>query len=230
MRNGVTLATLRDEVRIEAGMSTDAGHSIYSTERLNQMINRTERRLAQIYDWPNMEFEEEVTVAANTQLVNLPTNINFTMIDTVHVAYGDDWLPITHGIGARERSIYNDTQRATPILRWEIEAPGNAQFEVWPIGNVQQTLRFSGTKSFGGMLKDTETCVLDADVIVLNVAAEILGRDDKADAQLKLSMADDLAKSIIKRQGSFKTEDINLGRRPGRTLRPGIDYIPPGSV
>lgn len=227
MRNGVTLATLRTEILIEAGLSTDAGHSIYSEERLNQMINRTERRLSQVFDWPNMETEEQVTVTANTQYVNLPTNINFTNIDTVHVAYGDDWLPVQHGIGARERSIYNSTQRAEPIMRWEIQAPGNTQFEVWPIGATAQTLLFSGTKNIGAMTDDTDTCVLDADVLVLYVAAEILGRDQKDDAQLKLQMARELADSIIMRQGSTKRENINLGPQKTVTLRPGIDFVPP---
>lgn len=228
MRNGITLATLREEVQIESGLSTDPGHSAFSEQRLNQMINRTERRLSQTYDWPNMEFEEEVTVAADTQFVNLPTNLNFTMIDTAHVAYGSEWVPIQHGIGARERSIYNSSQRATPISRWEIRAPGNVDFEVWPIGSVEQTIRFSGTKSFGGMQNDTDTCVLDADVIVMNVAAAILGRDQKDDAQLMLQQADELADAIIKRQGSVKSESISFGRKPARSLRPMIDYIPPG--
>ena len=141
MRNGIALTTIREEVLIEAGFSTDAGHAVYSRDRINQMINRTERRLSIVYDWPNMTFEEDVPVPADTRYVNLPTEINFTMIDSVHTAYGDDWLPLSHGIGARERSIYNENQRAEPIMRWEIVAPGNTQIEVWPIGSTTQTLR-----------------------------------------------------------------------------------------
>lgn len=228
MRNGVTLADLRKEVQIEAGLSTEAGHSVFSEERLNQMINRTERRLAQVYDWPNMEFEEEVTITADTQYHNLPTNLNFTMIDTAHVQFGDDWLRVDYGIGARERSVYSSSQRATPVMRWEIVAPGNTQFEAWPIGATNQVMRFSGTKSFGAMTNDTDTCVLDADVIVMNVAAHILGRDQKDDAQLLLQQADELANSIIKRQDNVKRENFNLGGRRTPSLRPGIDFIPPG--
>ena len=228
MRNGVALAVIRKEVRIEAGFSTDAGHSIYSDERLDQMINRTERQLSQTYDWPNMEFEEEVTVPAGARYVNLPTNINFTMIDTAHVKSGDEWLPIYHGISPCERTIYNETQRAEPIRRWDIEAPGDVNFEVWPVGGSDQTILFSGTKSFGSMDKDNDTCVLDADVIVMIVASQILGRDQREDAALMLQNADQLMNAIIKRQGAAKREDIALGRKPRKQLRPGIDYIPPG--
>ena len=80
------------------------------------------------------------------------------------------------------------------------------------------------------MTKDTDTCVLDADVIVMNVAAQILGRDQKDDAQLLLQQANELANEITKRQGSVKADEINLGRRKTQPLRPGIDYIAPGSV
>lgn len=229
MRNGVTLAVLREEVEIEAGISSDAGHSPFSAKRLNQMLNRTERRLAQTLDWPALHIEQSVPVPANTQFINMPSQLNFTMIDAVHVAYGSDYLPVQHGIHASHRATYDETQRASPISRWEVVAPGREQFEVWPIGSQDQTLLFEGTQTFGAMVEDTDTCALDADVLVLAVAAEILGRDQKEDAKLKLDMAMDLADTIIKRQGATKREPINLARRsPGRIPRPGIDYIPPG--
>jgi len=135
---------------------------------------------------------------------------------------------VQHGIGAAQRSLYNTTQRALPIQRWEIQAPGNVNFEVWPIASVAQTLRFSGTKVYTDMTKDTDTCVLDADVIVMMSAAPILGRDKKDDAQLMIAEARELADAICQRQGSLKREDVDLGRRPSTALRPGIDYIPSG--
>lgn len=229
MRNGVSLSDLRNEVLIEAGFSTEAGHSAYSEERLNQMINRHERLMAVDYDWGAMTFEEDVVVAADARYVSLPEDISFTMIDSVAVAYGDDWLPVLHGIGSYQRSLYNETQRSTPIMRWEIVAPGDEKLEVWPIGNISQTLRFTGSKKIGEMKKDTDVCSLDADVLVMRVAAQILGRDQKEDAALMLQQADAHARAVTKRQGSMKSGEINLGRRRGVRLRPGIDYIPPGA-
>lgn len=226
MRSGVTLADLREEVLIEAGFSTDAGHSVFSEQRLNQMINRTERLIAVQYEWASLNFEEDVTVPANTRYVDLPDLLTFTMIDRVTVAFGSEWIEVKHGIGDRERSLYNETQRATPIQRWEVVAPGNEEFEVWPVGATAQTLRFSGSKAFGTMEKDTDTCTLDADVIVMRVAAQILGRDNKEDAALLLDLSDSHAREITKRQGSYKAEDISFGRRPSKPLRPGVDYIP----
>jgi hypothetical protein len=231
MRNGVTLAEIRREVLIEAGYSTEAGHSAYSKERIDQLINRQERRLALLpeLDWPALKFEQEVPVAANAQFANLPANITFTMIETAHVRFGDDWLPINHGIGMEHRSIYNATQRAEPIMRWEVQAPGNVNFEVWPIPSAAQTIRFSGQRTFGAMTDDADICAIDADVLVMTVAAQILGRDRKEDAALLMEQGMDHARMVCKRQGSMKREGVQLARRPGIMLRPGIDFIPPGS-
>ena len=231
MRNGVTLATLRTEAMIEAGLSTEAGHSAFSKERLDQMLNRTERAMAQLHDWGSNQVEEQVTVAADAQFAALPANITFTMIDTVHVLFGDQWLPVTHGITAEERSIYDTAQRSVPIQRWEVQAPGNTQFEVWPIGGTAQTMLFEGAKTLGTMTADTDTCTLDADVLVMRVAAQILGRDRKEDAQLMLREAERLTVAILKRQGSAKRPPISQGLRAHNTYvpRPGIDYIAPGS-
>lgn len=224
MRSGIARSVLRTEILIEAGFSTESGHATYSEDRLNHLIARTERLMASEYDWPVIHVEESVVIAANTRFVNLPSTISVSEIDTVHVYYGDDLLPVHMGIGAVQRSLYKTTQRATPIMRWE---PNETQFEVWPIGGAEQTMLFGGQKAPGAYADDTSTCTLDGDVIVLRVAAEILGRDRKEDAALKLEQASRKTTDIIKGQAATRPP-INLGRRPGRMLRPGIDYIPSG--
>lgn len=229
MRSGVTLATIRNEVMIEAGLSTQAGHAASSKEKIDQLINRVERIMAAKDEWPTQHFEERVAVVADAQYVTLPSNITFTMIESVHVSYGSEWLPVAYGIGARERTIYNETQRASPISRYEYSAERPTQIEVWPIGADAQTLLFQGSKTIGAMVDESDVCTLDADVIVLRCAAEILGRNNQADAELKLSEAISLTTALLKRQGSTRREPINLGMRPGKMRRPGIDYIPPGS-
>lgn len=228
MRTGVPLHTLREEVLIEAGFSTDSGHAAFSRQRLNQLLARHERMMAREDDWPGIDFEEQVTVAADARYVNLPTYINYTDISQVHVSYGTEWLPVNYGITARERSIYSATQRATPVSRWEVVAPGNVEFEVWPIGSTAQTLLFTGSKTLGGFSSDEDTCTLDADVLVLRVAAEILGRDRKEDASYKMEMAGRLTENILKRQNTTRAPVSMGGTRQAPQLREGIDYIAPG--
>lgn len=230
MRSGIPLSTLREEVLIEAGLSSQPGHSTFNIDRINQMINRTERSMIVENEWPTLAFEEEITVAADAQYVDLPSNISFTMIENIYVAYGSEWFRLTSGIGANERTIYNSTQRALPISRYEYRANNPTKLEIWPIGGVEQTLMIEGSKTVGAMREETDVCALDADVIVMRVAAAILGRENKADAELLLSQATTLANQLTKRQGSAKRENINFGRRKVQTRRPGIDYIPPGST
>jgi hypothetical protein len=231
MRSGVTLADLRKEVAIEAGFSTESGHIAHSKERLNQLINRTERWMALKDSWPSRSYEEEVTITADSSTGTLPTNLTFTQISDARVLYGTTWLPITHGITPDDRSIWNATQRALPIQKWELQ-PGTNTFEVWPIPPQAQTLRFTGQKTIGAMVADDDTCALDGDVIVLRVAAGILGRDRKEDAQIMLQLAQSLTNDILKLQGGVKQEPITLGRGGDRGPMPraGIDFIPPGGA
>lgn len=230
MRSGIALSTIREEVLIEAGLSAQPGHSTFNIDRINQMVNRIERAMLLEGEWPTLAFEETLTVAADAQYVDLPTNITFTMIDNIYVAYGSEWFEVKSGIGARERTIYNSTQRALPASRYEYRANNPTKLEIWPIGGVEQTLLVEGTKTVGAMREENDVCSLDADVIVLRAAAEILGRENKADAELKLSEAARRMTQLNKFQGSSKRESLNFGRRRTQVRRPGIDYIPPGST
>lgn len=231
MRTGVPLSTLRREVMIEAGLSTDAGHAIATQEKITHLLNRTERLSYVRETWPVMQIEAQVTVAADAQFAALPSTITSTQIRTAEVLHGNIWLPMSHGISLADKSIYNEDQRSTPIQRYEIVSPGTAQFEVWPIGSVAQIVKFTGQKAIGEMVSDDDTCTLDADVLVLRVAAELLGRDRKEDAALKLDLAKSLTSDLLKLQGGVKDDPIDMtgrGRNMAPRLRPGIDFIPPG--
>ncbi len=230
MRNGIALSVIRTEVLIEAGFGTSTGSAAFSQERITQMINRTERLMYEMDDWGSLNFEETITAAANTQFHTLPTNIRFGDIQSAHVEYGKEWLPISHGISPEDRSIYDTVQRSSPAMKWEVVAAVPiVQFELWPIASAAQDVLFSGQKTLGTMNDENDICTLDADIIVLRAAAEILGRDKKDDASLKLSMAQGLTNSLTKKLGSTKAVTVNTGARRKPNLRPGIDYIAPGS-
>lgn len=230
MRTGIPLSVIRNEVLIEAGFSTKAGSSVFSKERIDQMISRHERMMSIEHTWPSVHFEETVTVDADESETNLPVYINMTDITGVYVLFNAIWHAVRQGIHQHHRSSYAATDREVPIKRWQAVEPGNVKFETWPVGSVAQTIKFVGSKSIVPMTDDEQSCTLDADVLVLRVAAEILGRDKKEDAQVKLDAASRLANTILKRQ-QITRDDINMGGTvsPTRPLRPGIDYIPPGS-
>jgi hypothetical protein len=229
MRTGVKLETILDEIREETGLSTHHGSSVFSESRLKQMVNRSERVLNARYELTALQKEEQVSIAANAQYANLPTSMTFTEIDSVFVSYGDDWLPVSHGITPAHRAQYDSTQRAMPISRWEIQSPGNVNFEVWPVGGSAQTLLFSGFAKLGGMNNPSDTCTIDADALVMFVAAQILARDKKEDAEFMMTQAVEHIGTIAKKQGALKRGSFSMAGGATKTLRPGIDYIPPES-
>jgi hypothetical protein len=227
MRSGVTRATLRREVQIEAGISTAAGHTVQMDERINHLLNRVQRSMETEHTWPTMNWEQEVTVPANSATGTLPSNITFTNIREVRVASGGLWLPVYAGIGPNERSLYKGTDRASPTQRYEIVYPGTTTFEVWPISPIAETLLFVGTRAVTEMNTDSDTCVLDADALVLLTAAEVLAKGSPEEAALKQSLGRARIRRLLGLQSGVKDRRANLATRPGRTLRPYIDFIPP---
>lgn len=229
MRSGIALEVIREEVLIEAGFDTSAGSAAFTQDRITQMINRTERFMFEDDDWAILNFEQTVTTTANVANQSLPSTIKFTDIRTAHVDYGNEWLLLAYGIQPEHRAVYNSTQRSSPALRWEVIPPGDTLFELWPIGAATQDVLFSGMKTLSTMSDENDLCTLDADIIVLRVAAEILGRDKKEDASIKLQMAARLTAQIVKKMDGAKAAPINFGASQPMRLRSGIDYIAPGS-
>lgn len=226
MRTGVTLLQLRREVMFEAGLSTSNVQVTLAAERINHKLNRVERELGLAHSWPTRRVERTVTVAANAQFATLPGDLSFTNVSEVTTLFASCWTLVEHGIGPVERSLFSSDQRSSPIMRWEIQTNGS-QFEVWPISAAAETLRFAGVLETGAMATDTDTCVLDGDVLVLHVAAELLAKSDPEQAQLLLAKAKTRIDNLLHRQIGAKAPIVNLSTRPGETARPWVDFIPP---
>ena len=229
MRENVELHQIRSEVQIEAGISSEAGNTAYSKERLNHMINQTERLLAAQHTWPLRHYEITGTVAADGRYTAFPTGVTPTSIRDVRVLFGDQWLPMNMGITPGDRSIYNETMRSSPAQKWDINVARPGQFEIWPISSSAQTLLFRGQRVIGGMVQENDTCVLDADALVLTVASVILAADKSEIAAYKARQASDHIANLMK-QITTTAEPVNLGRRRQIAVRPGIDFIPPGGA
>lgn len=228
MRDGIPLHELRMEVQVEAGLSSEEGATAFSKDRLNLLINRVERMMNSMHNWPSQDYEVFTIVPADTKRFAFPAGVTIRSIRTVHVEFGDEWLPVSKGISAAERGVYNDDMRASPSIRWNTDVEHPGMFELWPISDEQQRIMFRGQKAVGEMKDENDTCTLDADAIVLRVAAEILGRDRQDDAAVKLNMAERHTQEILKDMAAT-TPSAKFGKRSGRSIRPGIDYIPPGS-
>lgn len=228
MRNGVPLHELRKEVQVEAGLSSEEGATAFSKDRLNLLINRVERMMKSMHDWPTQNYEIFTLIPADTKRFAFPLNVTVRSIRSVHVEFGQQWLEVSKGVSPAERGLYTDQMRAAPAMRWDYDVAHPDMFEIWPISQQQQRLMFRGQKAVGAMEDENDTCTLDADVIVLRVAAEILGRDKQEDAAIKLQMAESHTQAVLKDMGTTSSP-VSLSGRAQRVIRPGIDFIPPGS-
>lgn len=232
MRKGITRSVLRAEVYLEAGYPTLAAQTVQMDPIVNQMLNRMERQLALKHSWVMRTFEVEKTVNADVQFADMPATLtDFTMVNEVWCLFGTQWLPVTYGIGAAERSLFTADMRSTPIQRWEWytkdPTPEVPSFEVWPIPGQAQVLRFVGEEAAGLMANDSAVCVLDADALVQAVAGELIAKKNPEEAKLRLANADSIIRSLMIRQKSRKQANYNMAARPAEVLRPGIDFIPP---
>jgi hypothetical protein len=231
MRLGIDRSVLRNEVLIEARLSTTSAHSTQHVERINHLLNRMERQLQTRYSWPQRQFEEEVVIAADANEAAIPVGMAvYTNVLEIWCLYGDEWLPMASGIGAAERSTFGPDDRDTPIRRYEaIWDSDPYAVETWPIGNVEQTIRFTGDRTAGNMVEDTDGCVLDGDVLVLETAAALIEKSDKETAATLRAQSSMRIADLLKRN-RIKQPVPNLATRPGLYLpRAGVDYIPPGT-
>lgn len=223
----IPLHELRKEIQVEAGLSSEEGATAYSKDRLNMVINRTERMMKTRDDWPTQKYEIYGATTADAKLIDIPEGVSIKNIRNIDVLFGQEWLPLSKGIGPRERSVYTDTMRATPAQRWDYLSSEPEKIEIWPIGSSAQSLMFRGQLDVGQMVEESDLCTLDADVIVLMVAAEILGRDKQEDAAYKSQLAAEATQNILKDMNAG-TPAAKLSYKRGRSVRPFIDYIPPG--
>ena len=83
------------------------------------------------------------------------------------------------------------------------------------------------------LIADSDTCVLDATLIVLMAAAEILAQQKSEAAQLKLQKANTYKRMMIARLGAQQRQMKSLSRDGGdmqfddqRRLTPWLDYVP----
>lgn len=230
MRTGVAFSTIIQEVKLEAGETTNASQATTRDPRIKQIINREYRWMAQKWRWPLRHDEIEVDLTASTSIYTFPATIDPAHIDEVWAEVGSEWYKIPHGIGRWERSLYSDAEESWPPQRFEFQpdtGSGTITFEVWPIPSEDGKVRVSGQLVITDLSADADKCLLDADVLVLRAASQLLADQDRATAAYKANQAEQRAMAILRNMSTGIGAEIYHGRRP-RVSLPGIDYIPPG--
>lgn len=223
----LSLNQMLGDLRAEIGASLNAAHTVNETEGWKYLLRRKQRQLYVDMDWPDLVADEIVEVPANARYVTSLNRVDFERINGVWSAYGTEWLPVEYGIGPEEYTVRNSLLGETdaPITRWRYDAVEGA-VEVWPVPGAATKLYVRGVEALGPLTDGADMSTLDGTLIVLFVAAELLAKQRREDASLRLQEAQSYMNSLRRRLSGRKSPVTPLVPGETQRLRPGLDYIP----
>lgn len=204
MARGLTLTELIYNLRQEVGQSTNPAVSRSSRARYVGLLNRVQRRLYADFDWPFLNIYRDKKMEAGSRYYDFDADIDMDRAVRFETKNGGIWQKVGYGIQAKHLNEYDSDQdvRSDPAWRWDYHLPDGIeipQYEVWPMPATDGVLatgegymRVHGTQSLTDMVDDADTCLIDADLLVLYSAAEILSKLRSADADAKLENANSL--------------------------------------
>lgn len=196
MARRVTLEKLLDDFRAEARMSLNPAHN--AQDRLPQikLLQRTQERLWEDFDWPHLIVERQIAVQAGQRYYDTPPDIRVDRVLKISIFTDGAWRELCPGIGDEQYSAWNSDldERNWPPRRWKIHE--DEDIELWPIADVNADddtregyLKFIGVRNLNPLVADSDRCDLDAQLLVLYAAAERLAATGGKDAPLKLEQA-----------------------------------------
>lgn len=204
MPRGTTLSNLRSMLKAAIG-DNSTGNTSRDAE-LNTLLSNEQRLLASSFDFPFLRHRWDITCAAGSRFLALPTTtsavgdlgasltIDFDRPVTVKVKFNSIWLPVSFGISEDDLTAFDSDLGVTsdPIRRWRMatntsEASYANFVEIWPIPSTSQTLRFIGQRQLLSLTDDAHKADLDDALIVYSVAVKRAVRGnlvEEAKAQL----------------------------------------------
>ena len=180
--------------------------------RYYQLLSDKQKWLANEYDFPFLEDRFDVAVAGGSRYLSFPTidNVGSTFAMNLErpykceVFWSNVWIELEYGIGSDEFNYLNSDQpgqQQDPIQKWRWSSEG--QFEIWPVNNTAQKIRFTGQRALDALVTDNDTADLDDLLIVLFVAADILIKGKQPDGQLTLAQAQE---RLARQRGAYPTK------------------------
>jgi hypothetical protein len=217
MARGVLLSEMLDMLRAEAMISTNPNLSTNILPNLKQILQRTQRQLWLEHEWKFLSASSDKIVAAGQRYYDFPTDIDSSRIQSVWYRWNNLFIEVEKGIAASDYNAFDSELttpvRSDPVMRWDFTDTDERQFEIHPIPATSGTsaggyVRFYGTRNLNTFVADTDRCTLDADLIVLFAAAEVLGPRNEKEADRKLKMANAL---LTRLKGTYATAGGKIG-------------------
>jgi hypothetical protein len=113
MAVGTTLTTLLAQLRAETSRSLTAGAGANEDAKLTQKLNRTQRVYYDDYDWPHLNVQRLITLAANKRFHPFPSDMDRDAVMEAHVRDGGIYRSLRRGIGVEQYSEYDSLGAAT---------------------------------------------------------------------------------------------------------------------
>ena len=222
MARNVAFSTVLDMVRGEAMISTNPQLNTNVTPNLKIIVQRVQRQLWLNYDWKFMKGWSDKVVSAGQRYYDFPTDMDSNRIHGVFYRWNNQFLPIQKGISPLDYNAFDSENatpmRADPVMRWDYRDTNNTQFEIHPIPATNGSastgyIRFYGIKNLNTFVADSDLCTLDADLIALYAAAELLGPRNKDEADRKLRIANAMLTSL---KAQYQATSQTIGVLGGR--------------
>lgn len=219
MELGTQFSDLVLRVRAELRRSTSVSVAAGDADSVKETINHVYQALYQQHDWPHLRKTfDKVTMVNGTRYYNVPSGLDMERIEHAVCWYNGEPHEIHRGIGFPEYSAYDSTlatpEKTDPVLRYDFRWTGSAtQIEVWPVPASATTIQFIGMHALSRLTDDADACRLDATLVVMFAAAELMQGQEGADAQAKLAAAQDYFRRLKGRlaPGNSNAARVGLG-------------------
>jgi len=231
MRTDQLLVMVKN-LRSEAGHSLSVAQGVNQVDTLKYLLARTQEELWTAFVWPDLVIRADTQMSPGQYLYNFPATLSYDMIRETWASGASSGSWDTLDFGIDEDKIVpgtgTNTNRADPVQLWDIEG---SQFRVWPTPDSNGSwVRFKGNKALAPLIADTDVSTLDATVIVLFAAAELLARAKAEDAAGKMQKAQRHLQKLLANKISAKMKVATLGGgSPDRRLRSDVIRIGDGS-
>lgn len=224
-----TLANMVRNLRSEAGHSLSVAQGSNQLETLKYLLKRTQEELWTAFTFPDLKHRGHISMTEGAYLYNFPTGMTYDQVRQAWsaTASSDNWSPV--GFGIPEDLIRTDGTSVTtgdrPAL-WDTD--GGGQVRVYPTPSASGgALRLIGNKPLAPFVNDADMSTLDATVVVLFTAAELLARAKAEDAPGKEKKAQRHLQKLLGAKISSKMKVSTLGGWTPRPVHPtpGLDYV-----
>ena len=246
MRVGVPLSELRRELLAETFQSLNPAQTTSSTPYYNYALDRVQREQWNDIEWPHLTIYKDMPMVIGQRYYDYPPQLPFDSIFRIWRPEGVNWVPLGYGINpSTYATMGGENVQAWPPQRWancahfdevNMRTLPAAQFEIWPTPgpSLPFDIRVEGNAPLNPLIEDTDICVIDATLIVLFAAAEVLAQQKSESASLKLQKANQYRRMLIARLGAQQRSMKSLSRdgghmgplAGGHRLTPYLDFIP----